>query len=296
MRILITGATGLVGSALTEAARAQGHEVLQLSRRTAPGVITWNPERQELSRETLEGLDAVVHLAGDNVGEGRWTTEKKRRIRDSRVQGTTLLSQRLAQCDRKPRVLVSASAIGFYGDRGDAPLDEESPAGKIFLSEVCQAWEDSTQPAWQAGIRVAQTRIGVVLTPRGGALAKMLTPFRLGGGGIVGSGKQYWSWIALPDVVQGLLHVVRTDTLHGAVNLVSPHPVTNAEFTRALGQALHRPTWVPMPAFAAKLLLGQMADELLLAGARVLPKKLLASQYRFALPDLPTALQELLKS
>ncbi len=297
MKILVSGATGLVGSALVKTAQAQGHEVFGLTRAAGRGasMITWDPENAKLDGHLLEGFDAVVHLAGDNIAHGRWTEAKKQRIRDSRVKSTELLASTLARLERPPRVFVSASAIGFYGDRGDTPLDEESAQGHIFLSDVCRQWEEATRAAWSA-MRVVQTRIGVVLTPEGGALAKMLTPFRLGAGGIVGSGKQYWSWIALPDVVGGLLHVIRADSLHGAVNLVSPQPVTNYEFTKTLGKVLHRPTLFPMPAFVAKLALGQMADELLLASAKIYPKKLQSSHYEFQLPDLAVALQRLLSS
>lgn len=294
MKILVSGATGLVGSALVIAARLEGHEVSGLTRgKTGPSMITWDPDKGQLDGRLLEGFDAVVHLAGDNIAQGRWTEAKKQRIRDSRVKSTELLASTLAKLDRPPRVLVSASAIGFYGDRGDISLDEESTAGQIFLSDVCRQWEEATRAAWSA-MRVVQTRIGVVLSPDGGALAKMLTPFRLGAGGIVGNGRQYWSWIALPDVVGAMLHVIRSDSLHGAVNLVSPQPVTNYEFTKTLGKVLHRPTLFPMPAFAAKLALGQMADELLLASARIYPKKLQQSHYAFQMPELGPALERLL--
>jgi len=294
MRILISGITGLVGSSLAAEAQRQGHEVCGLSRSSrAPNHILWNPDRGELDAGQLEGFDAVIHLAGDNISEGRWTEAKKKRIRDSRVNSTELLASKLAGLQAKPRVFVSASAIGFYGDQADKPLDEQSSAGTIFLSGVCNDWEQATRPAWES-MRVVQTRIGVVLTPKGGALAKMLTPFRMGAGGIIGSGRQYMSWVALPDVVGGLLHAVQTDSLHGVVNLVSPQPVTNYEFTKTLGKVLHRPTIFPMPAFAARLAFGQMADELLLASARVLPRKLEASHYAFQMPQLESALRQLL--
>jgi len=296
MRILISGITGLVGSALASEAQRQGHEVHGLSRSSqAPNHILWNPERGELDAARLEGFDAVVHLAGDNISEGRWTEAKKKRIRDSRVNSTQLLAGKLAGLQAKPRVFVSASAIGFYGNQGDKPLDEESPAGTIFLSGVCNDWEQATRAAWDS-MRVVQSRIGVVITPKGGALAKMLTPFRLGAGGIIGNGRQYMSWVALPDVVGGLLHAVNTESLHGVVNVVSPQPVTNHEFTKTLGKVLRRPTLFPMPAFAARLAFGQMADELLLASARVLPRKLEASHYSFQMPQLEDALRRLLGS
>jgi hypothetical protein len=235
-----------------------------------------------------------VHLAGENIAAGRWTVEKKARIRDSRVKGTKTLCEALAQLSQPPKVLVSASAIGYYGDRGAELLWENSALGTGFLAEVCQAWEEATRPAMEKGIRVVLLRIGVVLSPAGGALAKMLLPFKLGLGGIIGSGKQYMSWIALDDVVGTIDHVLITDTLQGPVNAVAPHPVTNSEFTKTLRRVLRRPTLFPMPAFAARLAFGEMADELLLASTRVEPKRLIATEYRFRYPELEDALRHLL--
>jgi hypothetical protein len=235
-----------------------------------------------------------VHLAGDNIASGRWTAAKKASIRNSRVQGTTVLCEALAQLVKPPKVLLSASAIGYYGDRGATTLREESPPGTGFLAEVCQAWEAATAPAVQRGIRVVYLRFGMVLSAAGGALAKMLTPFRLGLGGVVGTGKQYMSWIALDDVLGVIPHALSTETLHGPVNVVAPQAVTNQEFTTALGQVLRRPTKLPMPAFAARLLFGEMADALLLASTRVAPVRLLASGYTFHYPELEEALQHLL--
>ena len=262
-----------------------GDEVVPLVRDVGkPEAVHWSPEQRRIDVAGLEGFDAVVHLAGENIATGRWTTEKKRRIRDSRVLGTEVLCQALAGLQAKPAVLVAASAIGFYGDRGDEMLDEQSSPGTGFLAEVCQDWEAATRPAWEAGIRVAQLRIGVVLSADGGALAKMLLPFRLGGGGPVGSGKQYWSWISLPDLAQVIRHVLATDSLFGAVNAVSPAPVTNAEFTKTLGRVLRRPTLIPMPAFLAKLAFGEMAQELLLSSTRVCSGKLQQSGFNLRTP------------
>ncbi len=296
MNILVTGSTGLVGSSVVSFLKTGGHRVLRLVRGTANGAddIVWHPAGDTIESAKLEGLDAVVHLAGENIASGRWNAAKKERIRDSRVNGTVLLSKALAKLTRKPRVLVCASAIGFYGDRGDEVLTESSPPGTSFLSDVCRDWEIAAEPARQAGIRVVNLRIGVVLTPHGGALAKMLLPFKLGAGGIVGSGQQFWSWIALDDVVGAIHHAINCESLSGPVNAVSPEPTTNRDFTKTLGRVLHRPTIFPMPAFAAKLLLGEMADELLLASTRVLPTRLQSSGFAYRCPKLEGALRHVL--
>jgi uncharacterized protein (TIGR01777 family) len=236
-----------------------------------------------------------VHLAGENIAE-RWTPAKKVQIRDSRVKGTELLSKTLAGLSSPPAVLVSASAVGYYGDRGEEPLTDDSAPGRGFLAEVCQAWEAATEPARERGIRVVRLRLGVVLSAAGGALAKMLPPFRLGLGGRLGSGRQYVSWIALGDVVGSIQHAIVTGGLQGATNAVAPRAVTNQEFTKTLGKVLARPTAIPLPAFAARLMFGEMADELLLASARVQPAKLLASGYQFRHPELEAALRHLLAS
>jgi uncharacterized protein (TIGR01777 family) len=241
----------------------------------------------------LEGIDAVVHLAGENIA-ARWTATQKAKIRDSRVRGTQLLCETLARLSSPPQVLVSASAIGYYGDRGEEILTEESPPGRGFLPEVCRAWEAATEAAKQRGMRVVILRLGMVLSAAGGALAKMLPPFRLGLGGMVGSGRQYMSWIALDDVVGTIQHAIVTDALQGPTNAVAPQAVTNQEFTRTLGKALGRPTLLPLPAFAARLMFGEMADELLLASTRVQPTKLLGSGYRFRYPELEDALRHVL--
>jgi uncharacterized protein (TIGR01777 family) len=292
MKILVSGATGLVGGHFVDYARTRGHRCVALTRTpSGPDDVGWDAAQGRLDPAALEGFDAVVHLAGENIATGRWTADKKRRIRESRVQGTSLLCQRLAQVDAKPPVLVAASAIGYYGDRADEELDERSAPGRDFLAEVCRDWEQATQPASEAGIRVANARLGVVLSRHGGALRQMLTPFRLGVGGVVGSGRQYMSWVANDDVAAALMFIIETPSLSQAVNVVAPEPATNYEFTKALGRALGRPTLLPMPAFAARLAFGEMADALLLASTRVYPRKLLESGYVFAQPDLPSALR-----
>ncbi len=309
MRLLVSGARGLVGSALVPALEADGHEVVPLTRSSTSQSVRWDPvagtidavavacrgsDTTRSGAAALEGFDAVVHLAGESIATGRWTVEKQARIRDSRVIGTRLLAEALAKAVRPPRVFVCASAIGYYGDRGDERLTEESAAGGGFLPEVCQAWEAAAQPASRRGIRVVRLRFGVILSPRGGALKLMLTPFRLGLGGRLGSGRQYLSWIAIDDAIGAIRHALLTDALAGPVNAVSPHPVTNAEFTRTLGRVLRRPTICPVPAFALRLAFGPMADALLLAGARVEPIKLLTTRYAFHSPMLEGALRHLL--
>jgi hypothetical protein len=297
MKVVVSGATGLVGSALAPLLESSGHQVLRLTRRAnSENDIEWSPSSGELDAERLAGIEAAVHLAGEGIAAGRWNAARKKRILDSRVVGTKLLANTLAALEPRPRVLVSASAIGYYGDRGDAPLDEQASAGDLFLSGVCHEWEQAAGPARDADIRVVHPRIGMVLSTRGGALAKMLTPFRLGLGGRVGSGRQWWSWVALDELAAILVHLLMTDSLSGPVNAVSPNPVTNLEFTKALGRALGRPTIFPMPAFAARLALGEMADELLLPSARVVPKRLQESGYEFQHIDLESTLGELLAS
>ncbi len=292
MRIAISGATGLVGSELTKALQTAGSEVTRLVRKN-PGAtdILWNPSETSFDAESLGECQAVVHLAGENIATGRWTPDKKNRIRESRVHSTRLLAESLAKLKRKPPVFLCASAIGYYGDAGDALQTESSPAGDDFLAEVCAAWEAATAPARDAGIRVVNLRIGVVLSDQGGALAKMLTPFRLGLGGRVGSGKQYMSWIALPDLVGAIRHAIHTEAVSGPLNGVAPAPVTNSEFTRTLGKVLGRPTLFPMPAFMARLMFGEMAEALLLSSTRVSAEKLEQSGYRFEFPDLEAALR-----
>ena len=297
MRILISGSTGLVGSTLARSLKAKGHEVLRLVRATpknSASEVFWYPEEGTLKAEELEGLDGVVHLAGESIAEGCWTDEKKRRIRESRIKGTTLLSETLARLKQKPEVLVSASAVGFYGSRGSEVLDERSASGSDFLAEVCREWELATQPAAQAGVRVVNLRFGVILNGEGGALPKMLFPFRMGVGGKLGDGQQYMSWIALDDAVGAIEHALATDSLRGAVNVVAPAAVTNQEFTKTLGRVLSRPTIFPVPAFAARLLFGEMADATLLASQRVEPARLKEAGYVFKYPELEGALRHVL--
>lgn len=297
MHVLVTGASGLVGTALVPFLTAGGHQVTRLVRATphyGQAEIPWDPEAHSIATPALEGLDAVVHLAGENIAQGRWTPEKKARILRSRVQGTRVLCEALAQLVRPPKVLVCASAIGYYGDRGARVMLETSAPGQGFLADVCQAWEAAAAPALQRGIRVVFLRLGMVLSRAGGALAKMLPPFQLGVGGIVGSGTQYMSWIAIDDVLGAINHALQTEALQGPVNAVAPQAVTNREFTTTLGKVLKRWTKVPLPAFAARLAFGEMADALLLASTRVEPACLLATGYSFRYPDLTGALQHLL--
>jgi uncharacterized protein (TIGR01777 family) len=293
MRVLISGASGLLGSALTRALRTAEHEPLALVRRQAEaGEVQWDP-KQPLDPGKLADCDAVVHLAGKNIA-GLWTKSFKQEVLESRVAGTRTLATAAAASYRrsgKPRVLVSASGAGYYGNRGDELLTEESSAGEGFLAEVSQQWEAATAAASEAGVRVVNLRIGVVLARDGGALKPMLLPFRLGLGGRVGSGKQYWSWIALDDVIGAMIFALQNDSLRGPVNVTGPAPVRNEDFVRALGRALHRPTIFPLPAFAVRGLLGEMGQELLLTSARVLPAKLRAAGYKFRYSELGAALR-----
>ena len=296
LHVLVSGASGLIGSALVPFLTTGGHRVTRLVRSppAGEGAVFWDPAARRLDPAALEGADAVVHLAGEPIARGRWTDAKKARIRDSRIQGTELLAEALARLDRPPRVLVSASAVGYYGDRGAELLRETSPPGTGFLAGVCRDWEAATRAAAAKGIRVATLRFGIVLSPAGGALARMLPPFRLGVGGRIGGGRQYMSWIAVDDAVGAIHHALMTDDLEGPVNVVAPQAVTNREFTRTLGRVLRRPTIFPVPAFAARLAFGELADALLLASARVEPARLLAAGYRFRHPDLEDALRHLL--
>ena len=294
LRVAITGASGLIGRSLAAFLQTGGHRVDRLVRGAVePGStdIGWDPSHGAIDVAALEGVDAVVHLAGESVAGGRWTPARKEAIRESRRRGTALLAGALAQLERPPRVLLSASAIGYYGDRGDEVLTEESRAGDGFLAEVCREWEAATSAARSAGVRVVTARFGIVLAAGGGALATMLRPFRLGLGGVVGSGRQYMSWIALDDVVGGLHHLLFADEVAGPVNATAPVPVTNAAFTRTLGRVLHRPTVVPLPAAGVRTLFGEMGEALLLASQRVLPARLEAARMRFEHPQLEGALR-----
>ena len=296
MQVLMTGSGGLIGSALAPALAADGHRVRRLRRSpaTEPDATSWNPADGTFAPGALDGIDAVVHLAGEGIASGRWTAARKARIRDSRVDDTRRLAEALAALDAPPRVLVAASAIGFYGERGDELLDEAAAPGTGFLPEVSRAWEASAAPARDAGIRVVHLRIGIVLSPAGGALGQMLLPFKLGVGGVLGSGNQYMSWIAIDDVVGIARHALADDALSGPVNAVAPQAVTNQEFTRTLGRVLRRPTILPAPAFALRIALGEMADALLLASTRVDPAALRAGAFEFEYPELEGALRQLL--
>jgi uncharacterized protein (TIGR01777 family) len=289
-RILVSGASGPIGKALLPALAAEDHEVVRLVRKSSNqnDEIAWDVS-QPLPPATTSGFDAIIHLAGETIA-GRWTDSKKQRILESRVQGTRNLSQAAAQAEIKPKAFISASAIGYYGNRGDEVLKEDSGSGNGFLAEVCRQWEGATSVAANAGIRTVHTRFGLVLSKDGGALPRMLLPFRLGLGGRVGNGRQWWSWVAIEDLVGAVLHALNQD-LHGAINVVSPNPVTNAKFTQILATVLSRPAIFPMPAFAARLAFGQVGDELLLAGQRVSPAKLQASTYQFRFPELKRCLE-----
>ena len=288
MRVAVSGASGLIGGALARKLASEGHDVVRLVRG-----IHWDPAAGTIDPASLEGCDAVVNLAGENVF-GRWTTAKKDRIRESRVGGTRLISEAIAGLARRPRVLLAASAVGYYGDQGTAELTEQSAAGDDFLARVARDWEGATGDAARAGVRVANLRFGVVLASSGGVLAKMLLPFRLGLGGTVGSGAQYFPWIALDDALGAILHVLATDALSGPVNITAPHPVTQREFVRTLGRVLRRPSVLPVPTFALKLVFGREAAELMTGGQRVAPARLLASGYRFRLSEIEPALRDLL--
>ena len=282
MKILLSGSSGLVGSALQVDLERDGHEVVALPRTYEDPI-------------DFSGVDAVVHLAGESIATGRWTPEKKRKISESRIQGTGQLAQQIAESHEKPSVFICASAIGFYGSRSDDKLDESSDIGTGFLPETCKAWEDATLPAEAAGIRTVRLRTGIVLSTAGGALQKMITPFKMGGGGILGNGAQYMSWISLDDEVAIIRYLMDNPEMSGTVNLVSPNPVTNKEFTKTLGRVLKRPTILPMPSFAVRLLFGEMGDALLLSSARVYPSKLIQSGYEFKHSSLENALRSILQ-
>lgn len=296
MNVLISGASGLVGGYLVPRLERAGHQVYRLVRRkpASPMERQWNPD-ERVNPIVLDRIDAVIHLAGENIGEGRWTEEKKRRIRESRVHGTRRLAEAIAEASAPPKSLVCASAIGFYGDRGDTTLDEGSSAGSGFLPDVCREWEGAADPARNRGVRVAHVRLGVVLSSEGGALAKMLLPFKMGVGGVIGSGKQYWSCISVDEAAAVFQYAAENDSVSGPVNAVCPEPVTNHDFTKTLGRILGRPTVFPLPAFMARLALGQMADDLILSSARVVPAKLTAAGYPFAHPNLESSLRAALE-
>ena len=296
MKIAVSGSTGLIGSALIPVLASQGHETVRLVRQRAVAgerAVGWDPERGTIDRAGLEGSDAVIHLAGESV-VGRWTLAKKQRIRDSRVQGTRLVSDTIAGLARPPKVLLAASAIGYYGDRGEEELTEQSAPGEDFLAHVARDWEAATASAARAGIRVANMRFGVVLARAGGALATMLPAFRLGLGGPVGSGDQYFSWIVLDDVIRGIIHLLATSAFVGPVNITAPHPVTNRDFAKALGNVLGRPAVMPVPRFALRLAFGTEAADVLQNSQRVVPARLLASGFRFSYDVVGPGLRHLL--
>lgn len=297
MKILISGASGLVGKHLIPELISKGHQVLRLVRKTpiSADEVQWDAEKGILSEELpkVENIDAVVHLAGDNVAESYWTDEKKRKIKDSRVIGTKVLVDSLRSLVIPPKIFVSASAIGFYGDRGDEILTEDSPAGKGFFPDVCTAWEAEVKKAEEFA-RTVYLRIGVVVAKDGGALEKMLTPFKLGAGGVLGSGKQWMPWVAIDDVV-GIIQFALENHISGALNTTAPNPVTNYDFTKTLGRVLGRPTFVPVPEFAVKLMFGEMGETLLLQGCRVVPKRLEVAGYKFKFTDLEASLKHTLQ-
>ena len=299
MKVLVTGSSGLVGSELVGVLVKMGNQVARLVRsKTSSGYggseILWNPVARIVDLKQLEGFEAIIHLAGDPIAKGRWTPEKKASIRDSRVKGTRFLAESLAKLSHPPKLMACASAVGIYGSRGEEALNEESPPGTGFLAEVGQEWEKACEPASQRGFRVVNLRFGIILSPKGGALKLMLPPFQLGFGGPLGDGKQWMSWISIDDVVGVITTALTNESLRGPVNVVAPHPVTNEEFTKALGRILNRPTFFRMPAFAVRLLFGDMGNEALLASTRVEPKKLKYGGYRFRHPELELALRDLL--
>ena len=273
MNVLISGATGMIGSALTRELERGGHRISRLTRSPrGENDIRWDPDAGTIDGH-LEGHDAVVHLAGESIAEGRWTPSKKERIMQSRKKGTRLLAETIAALPTPPKVMVSASAVGYYGDRGDEVLREDSSPGSDFLAEVCKAWEAAADPAREAGIRIVHPRFGIVLSPKGGALGTTLPIFKLGGGGRIGSGRQWWSWVALDDVVGAIVHALEDDSVDGPVNVGSPHPLTNAEYTKVLGKVLNRPTFFVVPAPAIRVVIGGMPAPLLLPSRGVQPAR-----------------------
>ena len=293
-RVAVSGSSGLIGSALSTFLIGRGYQVIPLVRHSPrPGSleVQWDPAGGRLDPRALEGVDAIVNLAGENIAAGRWTEARKRTLLDSRVLGTRLLAETIAQLQPRPRVFVSASAVGYYGHRGDERLTEDSPSGCGFLADVCRRWEHAAAPAQDAGVRVLHPRIGMVLSARGGALARMLTPFKLGLGGPIGSGRQWMSWIGLTDLLRCIEHLLTDNTIAGPVNAVSPHAVTNADFAATLGKVLCRPAVLRSPAMAINLLLGELGRELLLASTRAEPARLLNSGFTFTHPDLASALR-----
>ncbi len=295
MKVAVTGSSGLIGSSLVSFLSKRDVTVSKILRGDPTGnEISWKPESGDWDSAFADGIDGIVHLAGENIASGRWTRVKKEKIRNSRIEGTKRLCEHILKLPTPPSVFVCASAIGYYGDRGMEFLNEDSSRGSGFLPDVCLGWEEAAESVSKAGIRVVNVRFGIVLSKDGGALAKMLTPFKMGMGGKIGSGTQYMSWVAMDDVTGAIYHALVTDSLKGAVNVTAPNPVTNKEFTNILGKVLNRPTVMPMPAFAARLAFGEMANDLLLASTKVAPKRLSDSGYEFQYPELENALKHVL--
>ena len=293
MKVLITGASGLIGTELQKSFAAKGHEMLLASRKEPADDkhVQWDIETGFADPEKLEGIDVVVHLAGENISGLRWTEEKKKAIRDSRVLGTRNVVDAISKLKNRPKVFIASSAIGFYGERGDEEVTESSAVGKNFLAEVCREWEAESRRAEDAGIRTVLLRTGIVLSKDGGALGTMLLPFKLGLGGVIGSGKQWMSWISMDDHIAAINYTIENENLRGAVNSVAPHPVTNEEFTKTLGDVLYRPTFLPIPEFAVSMVFGEMGDALLLASTKVLPKRLQDAGFEFKYPNLKPAIE-----
>ena len=296
MKVAITGASGLVGQALSEALKRNGDKPIPVTRQRAQaGSIFWDPAKGEIEAEKLEGVDAIVHLAGESIAGHRWTQDFKLKILDSRVNGTRLIADTILKLTEPPKVFVSTSAVGYYGNRGDASLTEDSRGGEGFLADVCRAWEACADRMIEAPVRLAKLRFGVVLSKQGGTLPLMLTPFKLGLGGVIGPGTQFMSWITIDDVVRAIEYVLTHDDARGVFNVTSPMPVTNREFTKTLGRVVHRPTVLGIPAFAVRLAMGEMADELLLSSTRAIPEHLEKIGFRFEHPELKEAFEQLLK-
>jgi len=293
MKIIIAGSSGLIGTALKDFLISEGHEVTPLVRTEGKGIL-WNPDKKEIDLTQLEGFDVIINLAGENLANSRWNEAKKRRILESRIKTTQLLAESVKHLNQPPKVFINASAIGYYGNVPEGDVTESHLAGSGFLSEVCQKWEAATDCLIGENIRIVLLRTGVVLSPKGGALKAMLTPFKLGLGGVIGSGKQMISWIDIEDQIQAIDFCIKTEAIHGPINLTAPDPVTNREFTKALGKVLNRPTIFPMPEFVAQTLFGEMADEMLLSGAKVLPEKLLKHGFTFQYPTIDKSLKHLL--
>lgn len=296
MTILVSGSSGLIGQCVVVHAMRAGHDIVRLVRsrnQASANGIYWNPEKGEIDTEQINGIDCVVHLAGENLASGRWTEKQKRKIRDSRVEGTALLARTLVSLKTPPKVFVMTSAVGYYGNRGDTLLHEAAPPGKGFLAEVCRDWEAAAQPLIDAGVRTVKLRPGVVLSHKGGALPKMLRPFKMGVGGKVGDGSQYMPWITLEDLIGIFLFAIDHQNLSGPVNAVAPHQITHAEFVKVLGKVLNRPSFMTVPAFAVRMALGEMSDELL-KSVRVVPSVLEKYGYQFTHPELETALRAVL--